>query len=86
LIDPRHNIPSKPANATQPGSLTKNNAAIAVAVSVVRIRAYELYELRGRIDGYAEQDWYQAVADLAATGRETSERRIVNKAREARAA
>ena len=31
----------------------------------VRARAYELYELRGRIDGHAEEDWLQAEGDLA---------------------
>ena len=38
----------------------KDNAAIALADSAVQTCAYELYELRGRIDGRAEQDWYQA--------------------------
>ena len=26
----------------------------------IRARAYELYEQRGRVDGFAEQDWLQA--------------------------
>lgn len=30
----------------------------------VRRRAYELYEQRGRQDGYHEQDWLQAEAEL----------------------
>jgi len=30
----------------------------------VRARAYELYELRGRIDGYDEADWLQAEFEL----------------------
>jgi len=67
--------------------LTKNNAAVALADSAVQIRAYELYERSGRIDGYAEQDWYQAEADLAANkDSETNERKIFSKARETRAA
>lgn len=66
MIDPKTNIRSKPTHSAQPGSLIKNNAAIILVASAVQIRAYELYELRGKIDGRAEQDWYQAEADLAA--------------------
>lgn len=35
----------------------------------VRARAYELYEVRGRIDGHAEDDWLQAEAEVASNGR-----------------
>jgi hypothetical protein len=38
--------------------------------SAVRARAYELYELRGRIDGRAEQDWYEAETDLKGSNKE----------------
>ncbi len=30
----------------------------------VRIRAYELYERRGREDGYADYDWMRAEAEV----------------------
>lgn len=30
----------------------------------VRLRAYEIYEQRGRHDGFAEQDWLQAESEL----------------------
>jgi hypothetical protein len=30
----------------------------------IRARAYELYEHRGRRDGFAEQDWLQAEAEI----------------------
>jgi hypothetical protein len=30
----------------------------------IRMRAYELYERRGRLDGYAVADWLQAEAEL----------------------
>ena len=56
-------ICSKPALSAQ----VNNNAGIALADSAVLTRAYELYELyelRGRTDGRAEQDWYQAENDL----------------------
>ena len=31
----------------------------------IRIRAYELYDQRGRQDGHALEDWFQAEAELA---------------------
>jgi hypothetical protein len=60
VIDPKINIRSKSA-LSAPGN---NNAGITLADSAVQTRAYELYELRGRTDGCAEQDWYQAENDL----------------------
>jgi hypothetical protein len=63
VIDPKINVRSKPAPSTQ----VNNNVGIALADSAVLTRAYELYELyelRGRTDGRAEQDWYQAENDL----------------------
>ena len=32
----------------------------------IRRRAYELYELRGREDGYAEEDWTRAEREVVA--------------------
>jgi hypothetical protein len=62
VIDPKVNIRSKSALSAQ----ANNHAGIALADSAVQTRAYELYELGGRIDGRAEQDWYQAENDLRA--------------------
>jgi hypothetical protein len=62
VIDPKINIRSKSALSAQ----VNNNAGSALVDSAVQTRAYELYELRGRIDGRAEQDWYQAENDLRA--------------------
>ena len=31
----------------------------------IRRRAYELYEQRGRLDGYALNDWLQAEAEVS---------------------
>src|SRR5260370_17375860 len=53
-------VASKSAPSAQPESLVNNNAGIALADSDVQTRAYEP---RGRIDGRAEQDWYQAHAE-----------------------
>ena len=66
MIDPKINIHSKPALSAQ----VNNNAGIALVDSVVQTRAYELYELGGKIDGRAEQDWYQAETDLRASSKE----------------
>jgi hypothetical protein len=62
VIDPKINIHSKSAISAQ----VNNNAGIALADSAVPTRACELYELGGRIDGRAEQDWYQAENDRRA--------------------
>jgi len=62
VIDPKINIHSKSEISAQ----VNNSAGIALADSAVQTRAYDLYELRGRIDGWAEQDWYQAENDLRA--------------------
>ena len=56
--------------SAQPKSSIEDNAAIAVGDAAVRNRAYELYELGGRVDGRAEEDWYQAETDLSAGERE----------------
>jgi Protein of unknown function (DUF2934) len=62
VIDPKINIRSKSALSAQ----VNNHAGIALADSAVQTRAYELYELGGRTEGRAEQDWYQAENDLRA--------------------
>jgi Protein of unknown function (DUF2934) len=65
VIDPTADIRFKPARVAQPISATKDNAVSASADSVLQTRAYELYERRGRVEGYADRDWYQAEAELA---------------------
>ena len=48
----------------------KAAAAVAVSVSVdptheeISARAYELYLARGSLDGYSEEDWLLAEAEL----------------------
>ncbi len=49
----------------KPELLTKRDAAITTHEENVRARAYELYEVRGRIDGHAEEDWLQAEGEVA---------------------
>ena len=70
MIDPKIHIRSKPTPSAQSESPIKGNAAIARADTEVQSRAYELYELRGRSDGHAEQDWYQAETCLRARSKD----------------
>jgi hypothetical protein len=52
----------------KPELLTNRDAAITTHDEEnVRSRAYELYEVRGRIDGHAEEDWLQAEGDVEVT-------------------
>ena len=58
------------APSARPESSIKDKAHIALADAEVETRAYQLYELRGRVDGHAEQDWFQAEADLRARNKQ----------------
>ena len=60
------------AVARDVANLVYTNTKLLPATQVgVQTRAYELYELRGRIDGRAEQDWYQAETDLTASSKQS---------------
>jgi len=56
----------------KPELLTKGDVANTTHEGV-RARAYELYEVRGRMDGHAEEDWLQAESEVAGN----SERKAV---------
>ena len=50
-------------------STTAEEIAVAqvgpeMSEEAIRLRAYEIYEQRGRENGHAEEDWYQAEAEL----------------------
>jgi hypothetical protein len=61
-------------NSMKPELLTTSDAAITTHDEEnVRARAYEVYEVRGRIDGHAEEDWLQAEGEVA----ESKERKAV---------
>ena len=46
--------------------LTKRDAAITTHEEEnVRARPYELYEVHGKTDGHAEEDWLQAEGEVA---------------------
>lgn len=60
---------SKKAPATAAASVTAVTAnGIGASAfdleSAIRARAFELYEKRGRQDGLAQQDWYQAESEI----------------------
>jgi len=58
----------------KPELLTKRDAASTTPDEEnVRARAYELYEVRGRVDGHAEEDWFRAEGEVAGS----SERKAV---------
>jgi hypothetical protein len=59
------------AVARDVANLVYTNTKLLPATQVgVQTRAYELYELRGRIDGRAEQDWFRAETDLTASSKQ----------------
>jgi hypothetical protein len=61
-------------NSMKPELLTKGDVAITTHEEEnVRARAYELYEVRGKTDGHAEEDWLQAECEVA----ESCERKAV---------
>jgi hypothetical protein len=65
VIDPKIDTRPKLIHSEQSESLI--DTAVALADSAVQTRAYELYELRGKTDGRAEQDWYKAENDIRGT-------------------
>ena len=48
----------------------------------IRTRAYEIYEHKGRHDGFAEQDWLEAEAEILAKANASSDVRVSTAARE----
>jgi Protein of unknown function (DUF2934) len=59
----------------KPELLINRDAAITTQDEEnVRARAYELYEVRGRVDGHAEEEWLQAEGEVTGNNDEkTSE-------------
>ena len=46
--------------------LAKNNPLVPLLEKEVQVRAFELYEQRGKGDGFAIQDWLEAEAEVLA--------------------
>lgn len=65
-------VSEEPVSTAQATVATARNAVgvetnpgnASIDLDAVRRRAYELYEQRGRLDGYHEQDWYSAEQEL----------------------
>lgn len=56
--------------AIEPTSQTKQHQSTNEnGEDQVRMRAYELYEARGYVDGHDVEDWYQAEEELSDQGR-----------------
>jgi Protein of unknown function (DUF2934) len=59
--------PTEATNSTsswKKNGKNRNASADFDLEAAIRIRAYELYEQRGRQDGLAQNDWFQAEAEL----------------------
>jgi hypothetical protein len=58
--------PAKPAAfvAEKKKNGNGNGDAVLDVESAIRARAYELYERRGRRDGFALDDWFQAEMEV----------------------
>jgi hypothetical protein len=58
----------EPVSTAQATVATARNAVIegnaTIDLDEVRRRAYELYEERGRLDGYHEHDWFTAEQEM----------------------
>jgi Protein of unknown function (DUF2934) len=66
----------------KPELLTNRDAAITTHDEEnvrVRARAHELYEVRGRIDGHAEEDWLQAEGEVAGSNERKAVRASTSK-------
>lgn len=56
--------------AIEPPSQTKQQRSMNENVEdQIRMRAYELYEARGSVDGHDVDDWYQAEEELSEHGK-----------------
>ena len=64
----------------KPELLTNRDAAVTTHDEEnVRTRAHELYEVRGRIDGHAEEDWLQAEGEVAGSNERNAVRASTSK-------
>jgi hypothetical protein len=54
---------------SQPKQQRSTNGNAEEAQDQIRMRAYELYEARGYVDGHDAEDWYQAEEELSGHGK-----------------
>ena len=62
----------KKSEKPEAGISTSKPAAACLTEEAIRQRAYELYELRRRVDGHAVEDWLAAEAELRLKSRSTA--------------
>ncbi len=61
----RMDPPAKPTTSTSAEPKNGKNGTVTTDLEhAIRLRAYELYVQRGRLDGYAQDDWLQAEAEV----------------------
>ena len=69
-------IPINTATSSASGSISPGNAPATQAYpgieEQIRQRAYELYEERGRQEGFDQEDWTRAETEILAKGRKES--------------
>ncbi len=56
--------PAKPAGFPTVQRKNGNGHSILDLDAAIRSRAYQLYENRGRQDGFAQDDWFQAETEI----------------------
>jgi Protein of unknown function (DUF2934) len=54
---------------------TSSPAFVILSPHDITIRAYQLYLERGRVDGFADDDWLRAEQELKARGEDAERRR-----------
>lgn len=60
------NVLQMPENGNSNGNGNSNHLSPVDLESEIRLRAYELYEQRGYLEGYQEQDWIAAEQEVRA--------------------
>jgi DUF2934 family protein len=86
-VDPEAMTARKPVSTSEPTAGTARNATIqgngVISSEDIRQRAYELYEQRGRVDGFHEQDWHEAEAQIRGAQRNGDRGNILHKKKSA---
>jgi len=62
-----------------PEALPRKPKSASSAEEKIRLRAYELYEQRGRIDGHALDDWLQAETEVLGAKKQGSKPKQVRR-------
>lgn len=63
MSNPKVNVSQKSDPSTEPKSVKKDSMS-TFSEEEIRIRAYQIYESRGRNGNHADEDWNQAETEL----------------------